>query len=172
MSSRIGHGRRRMLFSSLLLNVRGGAVSPRAAANDALTLNSGIGLARRAKAPGRAGTSAEAISVRGRQGSRLPRPGRGRTVGVASEVRQAPEFSGKSRRSFAAAIAEAGAAAAGEATVLACSVGGAREPNAGNVDVNQMDQVTPQNGDCLIPRSRNGQSRRGPGQRSGRKGRA
>jgi len=147
------------------------AASLRARVVAPLTLNPGWGTAGVARlAVGRL-TTADAIGGDARRRQRHSRDAADRTSADAVGIGQDAEKYGERALSAFRVATVAGLAEAPGAMDRTAADQNVAEPDVVNAAVNQMDQVTPQNANPLIPTSRYGQSERAAGNRSGRKGR-
>lgn len=154
MSLRNRRGRRGMLHSLVLSDVRGGAANS---------------LTRRAMSTGVRGNCLLALNVRprdvpaaraalgvsvaagdnrdlGRRRAQAPTRAGAQIADNASGVGQASELSRKNGPMAVRAIATVAAVDGAEAKILPFNQAGIASLNAVNAAVNQMDQVTPQNG--------------------------
>jgi len=175
MPVRNRRGLRGMQIFGSLTGVREGAARPlaRAIASAAVhqTLKRQAASGWAAGRAGRGGTTAG----EGRGGIRRRPTGAGQTrpvVGArAAHSRQVAEKAWKKTPSVQGSI-DAVANTGGSASVAGASAHRTvAASNVVNAAVNQMDHVTPQNGDHLIPSSRKAHRRSRAGQCAGRKGR-
>ena len=171
MPSGNGHGRRGMLFSSSLSKVREGAASPRARATGLPPLNAGTRPVRPSEAADRVPATPGVNGDLARNRRRASPPARVTPAAAACETRQAFEFHRKNAGPLSPVIAASGAVDGQGAMMSPIARRKIGDPSAVNAAVNQMDQVTPQNADRLIPTSRKGQLAPRAGQRSRRRGR-
>jgi len=160
-----------MLFSSSLSKVREGAASPRARATGLQPLNSGTWPVRPSEVADRVPATPGVIGDLARNRRRASPPARVSPGGGACEAHKAFEFLRKNAGSVSPVIATSGAVAGHGAMMSPIARRKIGDPSTVNAAVNQMDQVTPQNADRLIPTSRKGQLAPRAGQRSRRRGR-